>query len=110
MSGTNDDQPPYQNIKSHEKRADDQLKKLVGTLQRQLAKEKNNKRYDRFIFIVVGIILLDVFFFTQVVDGLAALGIVFLEFLLLVILSKRMDLGSIRNQILEAIKAVRPRK
>lgn len=67
---------------------------LVAQLQSDLEKERDARREDQFVFIVVCTLLLDVVFFT-VIDGLAAVALVLLELLILFPLAQRMGMEEI---------------
>lgn len=78
----------------------------IEELQEALAQEKDARQEDRFIFIVVATILLDVVFFS-VLDGLGGpIALLILELLILVPLANKMgmqDIAQLMDRILNRV-------
>ena len=73
--------------------------KHIERLEADLAREKSARMVERFIWIVVTIIVLDLHFFTQMPSSAAYL-IVVLEITLLTLISKWFDLKAVLRVIL----------
>ena len=67
----------------------------IQELQDDLAAEKDARREERFLFIVVSVILLNVVFFTVIPTLTGPLGLVVLELLVLVPLARRMGMDEV---------------
>lgn len=67
----------------------------VSELQEQLAHEKDARQQERFIFIVVAVLLLDVVFFAILPTFGGPLALLLLELLILIPLAKRMGMEEI---------------
>ena len=67
----------------------------ISELQKQLAHEKDARREDLFIFIVVLVLLLDVTFFSILPNLVGPLALVVLELLIFIPLARRMGLEEI---------------
>ena len=72
--------------------------KQVEQLQKQLTAERDGRREDRFVGIVLLVLLLDVVFFTLVSFG-GALALLVLELLILIPLARRMGMEEIAQII-----------
>jgi hypothetical protein len=68
---------------------------LVEELQQSLVAERDARAEDRFVFIVVCVMLLDVVFFTVMPSFGGPLALLILELLVLVPLAKRMGMQEI---------------
>lgn len=71
-------------------------------LKKELAAEKDARREDRFIFIVVSIILLDVIFFTFMPNFGGPLAILVLQILILIPIARRLGM----EEIIEILNGV----
>ena len=67
----------------------------VQELQEALAGERDARREERFLFIVVGVLLLDVVFFSVIDNFGGPLALLILQMLILVPLAKRMGMEEI---------------
>jgi hypothetical protein len=67
----------------------------VSELQKQLVDEKDARKEDRFVFIVLIVLLLDVVFFTVMPTFGGPLALLILELLVLIPLAKRMGMEEI---------------
>lgn len=67
----------------------------VSELQAQLAHEKDARKEERFIFIVVSVMLLDVTFFAIMPTFGGPIALLLLELLILIPLAKRMGMEEI---------------
>jgi hypothetical protein len=74
----------------------------VEELQEQLTQEQDARKEDRFVFIVVTVLLLDVCFFTVMPTFGGPLALLVLELLILIPLAKRMGMQEIA-QILSRV-------
>ena len=71
----------------------------IQELQDELTAEKDARREDRFIFIVVSVILLDIVFFTLMPTFGGPLALLVLELLVLIPLARRMGMEEIATII-----------
>ncbi len=71
---------------------------VIAELQEELTRERDGRREDRFVGIVLIALLLDVVFFT-VVPGWGVLGLILLELLILIPLARRMGMEEIAQII-----------
>lgn len=67
----------------------------IAELQNQLTQERDARREDRFVFIVVGVLLLDVTFFTVMPNFGGPIALLILELLILIPLAHRMGMQEI---------------
>lgn len=67
----------------------------IGRLQQKLDYERDARREERFIFIVVLVILLDVVFFSVMPSFGGPIALLILELLILIPLAKRMGMEEI---------------
>jgi len=67
----------------------------IAALQEQLTHEKDARREDRFIFIVIVVLLLDVTFFSVLENFGGPLALLLLELLILIPLARRMGMEEI---------------
>jgi hypothetical protein len=74
----------------------------IQELQDDLAAERDARREERFVFVVVSVILLNVVFFSVIPTLTGPLGLVVLELLILVPLARRMGL----DEVVRIINAV----
>ena len=74
----------------------------IQELQNDLAEEKDARLEERFAFIVVGVILLDVVFFSVIPTLAGPLALVVLELLILIPLARRMG----KDEVARIITAV----
>lgn len=77
---------------------------LVANLQEDLARERDARREDRFLFIVISVLLLDVVFFSVMDTFGGPIALFILELLILVPLAKRLGREEIA-QILSSVLA-----
>lgn len=80
-----------------ESKTDEQINKL----QEMLTRERDGRREDRFMFVAVATILLDICFFSVTNAG-AAVGIILLEVIVLFILARRMGM----DEVVEMLSAL----
>lgn len=73
---------------------DDKKDALIERLQSTLADIKEARREERFCWVMAVIILVNVIFFSKL-DGLSAISIVFLQLILLVILSRKLGVETL---------------
>jgi hypothetical protein len=76
----------------------------VSELQKQLAHEKDARKEERFIFIVVSVLLFDVTFFAVMPTFGGPLALLIIELLILIPLAKRMgmeEIASLLSRILD---------
>lgn len=71
----------------------------IEELQKQLTAEKDARREERFIFIVIAILLLDVVFFSVMPTFGGPLALLVLELLILVPLARRMGMEEIAQML-----------
>lgn len=95
------DQPQDTPVRQQEKRFVDvvppepsKADQQIAELQEQLTAERDGRREDRFVGIVLLAILLDIVFFSVISFG-GALAILVLELLILIPLAKRMGMQEI---------------
>lgn len=67
----------------------------IEELQESLAYERDARREDRFIFIVVTVLLFDIVFFTAMPSFGGPIAVLILELLILIPLAKRMGMEEI---------------
>jgi len=67
----------------------------IEELQKDLDEERDARREDRFVFVVVSVILLDVVFFSVMSNFGGPLALVILQLLILIPLAKRMGMEEI---------------
>ena len=95
--------------KLNENLANDESKdESIDRLTSQLSKEKNDRDEDRFIFIVISIIFINFYIFSNVENWAGAIIIGVLELTILIILARRYGIGevwAIIQQILNWNKA-----
>lgn len=72
--------------------------KVIAELQERLTQERDGRREDRFVGIVLLVLLLDVVFFTVVSFG-GALALLVLQLLILVPLAQRMGMEEVAQTI-----------
>jgi hypothetical protein len=66
----------------------------INKLQEELTRERDGRREDRFLFIAISTVLLDISFFTVLNAG-AAVAIVILELLILFVVARRMGMEEV---------------
>ena len=74
----------------------------IEELQERLAHERDARREDRFVFIAVTVLLLDIVFFSVMPTFGGPLALLVLELLILIPLAKRMGMEEIA-QILSSV-------
>lgn len=75
----------------------------IQELQEALTSERDARREDRFVFIVVTVILLDVVFFTLMPTFGGPLALVVLQLLILIPLARRMGMEEIAKLLSNVI-------
>jgi len=78
----------------------------VEDLQKELDAERDSRREDRFIFIVIAIILLDVVFFSVLNNFGGPIALIVLELLILIPVARRMgmeEIAKLMDQILNRV-------
>ena len=75
---------------------------LISELQSDLVKERDARKEDRFVFIVLIVILLDIVFFSLMPTFGGPLALLVLELLILIPLAKRMGMEEVA-QILSRV-------
>jgi len=78
--------------------------KQIDELQEQLAEEKDARKEERFVFIVLLIMLLDVVFFTVMPTFGGPIALLILELLILIPLARRMgmeEMAKLLNRVLD---------
>lgn len=83
----------------------------IQTLQEDLANERDARREERFIFIVILVLLLDIVFFSVMSSFGGPLALLILELLILIPLAKRMgmeEIAAIYSRVLDNV-AAKPR-
>ncbi len=73
--------------------------KLIEELQQSLEAERDARLEERFVFIVIGVMLLDVVFFTVAPTFGGPLALLVLQLLVLIPLAKRMGMQEIAKLI-----------
>ena len=81
------------------KERDERREELIEQLQEKLTKEKDERREDRFIGIVMLILLFNIVFFTVMPSFGGPLAILILELLILIPLAKRMGMEQVATMI-----------
>lgn len=71
------------------------LDEQIAALQQKLAKERDARREDRFVFIVIALILLDICFFTVMPTTGGPITLAVLQLLVLIPIAKRMGMKRI---------------
>lgn len=99
---------PDQQIKSFRSLGSEVTKgdKQIETLQEQLAKERDARLEERFVFIVLLVLLLDVVFFSTMHNFGGPLSLVVLELLVLIPLARRMgmeEIAAIINRVIDSV-------
>ena len=74
----------------------------ISELQERLTEERDARKEDRFVFIVLIVLLLDVVFFTVMPTFGGPLALIILELLILIPLAKRMGMEEVA-QILSRV-------
>jgi hypothetical protein len=67
----------------------------IAQLQEELAKERDARREERFVFIVLTVLLLDIVFFSVMESFGGPLALLILELLILIPLARRMGMEEI---------------
>lgn len=78
----------------------------IEELQEQLTQERDARREDRFVFVFVCVLLLDVVFFTIMPTFGGPLALLVLELLILVPLAKRLgmeEIAQLLSRVLDRI-------
>ncbi len=70
--------------------AEESKDSAIAELEKRLEKEKDMRLEERFCFILVGILIVDIIIFPNFQSWAAPLVIAFFELILLVLLAKRM--------------------
>ena len=81
----------------------------VSELQEQLTQERDERREERFVFLVVIVILLNVIFFSFMPSFGGPLAILILELLVLIPLARRMGMEEIAQILSRVIDRVASR-
>lgn len=79
---------------------------LIEELQRALAREKDARLEERFVFLVVGVLLFDIVFFTVMPTFGGPLALLILELLILIPLARRMGMEEIAQVVSRIIGRV----
>ena len=90
--------PPVGGIKSFSALILDEPSKRdqqISELQEQLTQERDARREDKFIFIAVAFLLLDIVFFTVMPTFGGPIALIVLELLILIPLARRMGMEEI---------------
>lgn len=90
--------PPVGGIKSFSALILDEPSKRdqqISELQEQLTQERDARREDKFIFIAVAFLLLDIVFFTVMPTFGGPIALIVLELLILIPLARRMGIEEI---------------
>jgi hypothetical protein len=90
----NDDLPAGRGFQSIIK-ASDKRDEQIDELQQQLTAEKDARREDRFVFIVVVVVLLDIVFFSVMPTFGGPIALLILQVLILVPLARRMGMEEV---------------
>ncbi len=81
---------------------------LVKDLQESLADIRDARREERFVFIVICVLLLDVVFFTVMPSFGGPLALLILELLVLIPLAKRMGMEEIAKMLDRVVNRIIP--
>lgn len=94
-----DDDEPSLTFSSLAKAEVSKRDEQISELQEKLAHERDARREDRFVFIIVAVLLLDVVFFTVMPSFGGPLALLILQLLILVPLAKRMGMEEIAQVV-----------
>lgn len=81
----------------------------IAQLQEELTEQRDARREDKFIFIVVSVLLLDVVFFSVMDSFGGPLALLILELLILIPLAKRMGMEEIAEMLDRVLKRIVPK-
>lgn len=70
---------------------DDANSQVVARLEKQLEDIKRSRNEDRFLFLLVALILIDVYIFSHIDNWGGSIAILVLEFIMLLVVGKRFD-------------------
>lgn len=85
-----------------------QRDRQIEELQQSLADEQDARREERFVFIVIGVLLLDVVFFTVMPSFGGPIALLVLQLLILVPLARRMGMQEIAELMDRVVSRVIP--
>ncbi|MCY3768485.1 MAG: hypothetical protein OXG56_03825 [Gammaproteobacteria bacterium] len=78
----------------------------IQELQKHLEKEKDARKEERFIWILVSTILLNICFFTAMQSMLGPLVIVFLQIIAFALVAKKMGMGEVVQLINRMVSTI----
>lgn len=90
---------------------EDPLASKVASLEEQLAAEKDGRMEDRFIGLIVAIIIFNIVVLKDAASVLLPLAVLILELVVLLLLAKRMgseDISRLIDRLLQSVSRSRP--